>query len=382
MTTAYNPRWADAEIEMFRDSVRKFVDTEIAPNEKKWRKQQYVDKSAWLKAGEMGLLCTELPEEYGGIGADFRYEAVVSQEIPGKGHSSLATIVHTIVAKYVLNHGTEDQKKRFLPRMVSGEMIGAIAMSEPGAGSDLQSIRTTARRDGDHYVINGSKTWISNGYNAGLIGIVCKTDPEQRARGMSIIFIETEGLEGFKVGKFIDKIGQKGQDTVELFFDDMRVPAENLLGGVEGQGFVQLMSDLPYERTIIAVAGAACMQSALDITIEYAKDRDVFGQKLIDMQATRHKLAELKTTAHIANVFTDDCIEKVVDGTIDNTVGSMAKYWVTEKQCEVIDACLQFFGGNGYTTEYPISQFYLDARVQRIYGGANEIMKELISRSL
>lgn len=378
----YHSRWMDGDIDMFRDSVQRFVVAEVVPHDKRWKQQQYVDKSLWLKAGEMGFLCTDIPDEYGGMGADFRYEAVMAEEFWGKGYNSFGSMVHTLVANYLLNHGTEAQKHKFLPRMAKGELIGAIAMSEPGAGSDLQSIRTRAVRKGDDYVINGAKTWISNGYNAGLVGVVCKTNPDERAKGMSIILVETEGLEGFSVGKIIEKIGQKGQDTCELFFDDVRVPAENLLGGVEGRGFYQLMSDLPYERTLLAVSGVASMENALAMTIEYTKDRTVFGQKLFDMQTTRHKLAELQTTVHIARVFIDNCIDQLLAGTLDTATASMAKFWVTDRQCEVIDACLQFFGGNGYTADYPISQFYLDARVQRIYGGANEIMKEVISRSL
>lgn len=378
----YASRWMDSDTEMFRDSVQKFVQAEVAPFDKDWKKQQFVDKSLWLKAGEMGLLCTDIPEQYGGMGADFRYEAVMAEEFWGKGYNSFGSMVHTLVANYLLNHGTEAQKTKFLPRMACGELIGAIAMSEPGAGSDLQSIRTRAVRDGNEYVINGAKTWISNGYNAGLIGVVCKTNPDERAKGMSIILVETENLKGFSTGKIIEKIGQKGQDTCELFFDDVRVPAENLLGNQEGRGFYQLMSDLPYERTLLAVSGVAAMENALKMTIEYTKDRTVFGQKLFDMQTTRHKLAELQTTVHIARVFVDNCVDQLLEGALDTTTASMAKFWITDRQCEVIDACLQFFGGNGYTAEYPISQFYLDARVQRIYGGANEIMKEVISRSL
>ncbi|MFW2437629.1 MAG: acyl-CoA dehydrogenase family protein [Parvibaculales bacterium] len=378
----YRAAWQDADLEMFRDSVRKFAAAEYAPHDKAFREQQYVDKSFWLKAGEMGLLCIDIPEEYGGMGADFRYEVVMAEEFWGKGYNAFGSMVHTLVANYLMNHGTEEQKKKFLPRLASGELIGAIAMSEPGAGSDLQSIQTKAAKHGDSYIINGAKTWISNGYNAGLVALVCKTDPREGAKGMSIILIETDGLEGFKTGSIIKKIGQKGQDTCELFFDDVTVPVENLLGGVEGQGFIQLMSDLPYERILLAAAGVGAMEAAFDMTVEYTKDRKVFGQQLIDMQTSRHKLAELKTTVHIARVFVDNCIQRQLDGTADTTLASMAKYWVTDKQCEVIDACLQFFGGNGYTEEYPISQFYLDARVQRIYGGANEIMKEVISRSL
>ena len=382
MTTNYQSKWSDPDVEMFRDSVKKFVEIEFAPYDKQWKQQQHVDKSVWLKAGEMGLLCTDIPEQYGGMGADFRFEVVMAEEFWGRGYNAFGSMVHTLVANYLLNHGTEDQKQHFLPSMASGELIGAIAMSEPDAGSDLQSIRTTAVRDGDDYIINGAKTWISNGYNAGLVALVCKTDPKERAHGMSIILVETKDLPGFSTGKIIEKIGQKGQDTCELFFADVRVPAANLLGGTEGRGFIQLMSDLPYERILLAASGAAAMETAVDMTITYAKDRKVFGQRLIDMQTSKHKLAELKTTAHIARVFVDDCIDKQLKGEADTTLASMAKYWVTDKQCEVIDSCLQFFGGNGYTQEYPISQFYLDARVQRIYGGSNEIMKEVIARSL
>ncbi len=374
--------WMNEELEIFRDAVQKFVAAEMAPNEEKWCEQHHVDLEFWRKCGEMGLLCTDIPEEYGGVGADFRYEAVLYEETAGKGYSSWGQGVHSIMANYLLRHGTEEQKQQFLPRMAAGELVGAIAMSEPGAGSDLQNIRTRATRDGDHYRINGSKMFITNGYVAGIIGVVCKTDPAEGAKGTSIILVETKDLEGFQVGRILEKIGMKGQDTSELFFDDVKVPASNLLGGEEGRGFYQLMNDLPYERTLLALTGVAAMETALDLTIDYTRERKAFNKSLLEMQTIRHKLAELKTITRVARVFIDDCVEKVVDGTLDNETASMAKWWCTDMQCKVMDECLQLFGGYGYMMEYPIARLYTDARVQKIYGGTNEIMKELISRSL
>ena len=378
----YKSPWMNEELEIFRDAVHKFVESEMAPNEEKWREQQHVDPEFWLKCGEMGILCTDIPDEYGGIGADFRYEAVIYEETYGKGYTSWGQGVHSILANYILRHGTEEQKHQYLPRMASGELVGAIAMSEPGAGSDLQSIRTRAKLDGGEYIINGSKMFITNGYVANLIGVVCKTDPNERAKGTSIILVETNNLDGFKVGRILDKIGMKGQDTSELFFDDVRVPVSNLLGGEEGRGFYQLMNDLPYERTLLALSGVAAMETALALTIDYTRERKAFGEPLMAKQTVQHKLAELKTITHVARVFIDDCIQRVVDNSLDNETASMAKWWVTDMQCQVMDECLQLHGGYGYMTEYPIARFYTDARVQKIYGGTNEIMKELIARSL
>ncbi len=380
--TTYKSPWMNDELEIFRDAVRKFVDAEIAPHEERWRKQQHVDAAFWLKAGEMGFLCTDIPEEYGGVGVDFRYEIVLYEEIWGKGFNSWGQHVHSIMANYILRHGTEEQKHQFLPRMASGELIGAIAMTEPGAGSDLQGIRTRAVRADDDYLINGSKIFISNGYLGGLIGVVCKTGPGAGAKDTSIILVETKDLPGYKVGRILEKIGQNGQDTCELFFDDVRVPVSNLLGAEEGKGFYQLMHDLPYERTILSVCGVAAMENALAITVDYTRNRKAFGQTLFEMQNTRHRLAEVKTIAHVARVFIDDCIQKVVAGELDASTASMAKWWISDMQCKVMDECLQLHGGYGYMTEYPIARFYADARVQKIYGGANEIMKELIARSL
>jgi acyl-CoA dehydrogenase len=282
----------------------------------------------------------------------------------------------------VLNYGSDAQKMNWLPRMASGELVGAIAMTEPGAGSDLQAVKTRALRDGDHYVINGAKTFISNGLHAGLVGVVCKTDPTKGSKGISIVMAETKDLPGYRVGRVLDKIGQNGWDTAEMFFDDCRVPADCLLGPVEGQGFVQLMRDLPYERALLALGGVAAMEYALQLTVDYTRSRKAFGQALLEMQNTRFKLAEVKTQVQVARVFIDDCIQKLKDGTLDTVTASMAKLWITNAQCRVMDECLQFFGGYGYMREYPISQLYTDSRVQRIYGGADEIMKEIVARSL
>ena len=376
------PRWMDDELEMFRDATRRFVEQEIVPNDDRWRAQHHVDRSIWNKAGEVGLLCTDIPAEYGGVGGDVRHESVVAEEMGGHGITSFGHVVHSIVAHYVLNHGTEAQKHRWLPKMATGELVGAIAMTEPGAGSDLQAVKTRAERVGDEWVINGSKTFISNGLHAGLVGVVARTDPSKGSKGISIIMVETEGRKGYRVGRVLDKIGQNGWDTAEMFFDDCRVPADCLLGPVEGQGFVQLMRDLPYERALLALGGVAAMEYALRLTVDYARSRKLFGQTLLEMQNTRFKLAELKTQVHVSRLLIDDCIEKLCAGALDTATASMAKLYVTETQCRVVDECLQLFGGYGYTTEYPISKLYVDARVQRIYGGASEVMKEIVARSL
>jgi acyl-CoA dehydrogenase len=371
-----------AELALFRDAVRRFVDSELVPNEARWRKQQHVDRDAWRKAGDLGLLLCAVPAELGGVGADMRYEAVVYEELARGGAMGLGKHVHEIVAHYLVGYGTPEQQQRWLPKMASGESIAAIAMSEPGAGSDLQGIRTRAVKDGDHYVVNGSKTFISNGHIADLVLLVCKTDPQAGARGTSLLMIETPELPGFRRGRILDKIGQKAQDTAELFFDDVRVPASNLLGAEEGRGFAQLMQQLPFERTIIAVSAVAVIERAVELTAAYVKDRRAFGKALIEMQNTRFKLAECKTIARVARVFVDDCVRQLMDGTMDATTASMAKWWTTEMQCQVVDECLQLFGGYGYMLDFPIAQMYADSRVQKIYGGTNEIMKELIARSL
>ena len=380
--TDHRSPWMDDELEMFRDAARRFVEQEIVPNDDRWRAQHHVDRSIWNKAGEVGLLCTDIPAEYGGVGGDVRHESVVAEEMGGHGITSFGHVVHSIVAHYVLNHGTEEQKHRWLPRMASGELVGAIAMTEPGAGSDLQAVKTRAERVGGEWVINGSKTFISNGLHAGLVGVVARTDPSKGSKGISIIMVETENRPGYRVGRVLDKIGQNGWDTAEMFFDDCRVPADCLLGPVEGQGFVQLMRDLPYERALLALGGVAAMEYALRLTVDYARSRKLFGQTLLEMQNTRFKLAELKTQVHVSRLLIDDCISKLRAGTLDTATASMAKLYVTEAQCRVMDECLQLFGGYGYTTEYPISKLYVDARVQRIYDGASEVMKEIVARSL
>jgi acyl-CoA dehydrogenase len=380
--TAYRSPWMTAELETFRSGVRRFVATELVPHEERFKAQHHTDREVWRKAGALGLLCTDVPEQYGGSGGDFRTEAIVAEELGLAGASSLGTSVHSIVANYLVHLASEEQRLRWLPKMASGEMIGAIAMSEPGVGSDLQGVATRAERDGDFYVINGSKTFITNGYNADLIGVVCKTDPSQGARGLSILMVETRDLPGFRCGRFLEKLGQKGQDTTELFFEDCRVPVGNLLGNAEGQGFFQLMGELPYERTLIAVSAVAAMERAVALTVEYTKGRKAFGKALFDLQNTRFKLAEAQTITHIGRVFLDSCITRLVAGELDTVTASMAKWWTTDMQCQVIDDCVQLHGGYGYMMEYAIAQAYADARVQRIYGGANEVMKEIIARSL
>jgi len=383
----YQSTWMNDELRMFSDEINKFYRAEMFPHETRWQQQGHVDRAFWNKAGEAGILCASIPEEYGGAGGDFRHESVILTEqhrgAGASGSSGFGNSVHSqICAHYFLDYGTEEQKKRWLPRMASGEAVCAIAMTEPGTGSDLQAIKTTALLDGNEYVINGSKTFISNGQLADLVIVVCKTDPSQGGKGISLIVVETENQEGFARGRNLDKIGLKSQDTSELFFDNVRVGPENLLGGIEGQGFKQLMTALPRERLILAVGGVAAMETALAVTIDYTANRQVFGKALLEMQNTRFKLAEAKTIAHVARVFVDNCIERFMQGTLDASTASMAKWWVTQMQCDVVDECLQLHGGYGYMSEYPIAQMYADARVQKIYGGSNEIMKELIARSL
>jgi acyl-CoA dehydrogenase len=374
--------WMDDDLAVFRDAAARFIDAEMVPNEPQWRKQQHVGRDIWRKAGAMGFLCTDISADYGGGGGDFRHEAVLYEELARRGLSGFGQGVHSICAHYLVNHGTPEQKHRFLPRMARGELIGAIGMTEPAAGSDLQGLKTRAIRDGEDYVINGSKIFITNGYLAGLIALVVKTQPGAGAKGTSILMVETANLEGFRVGRILDKMGLKSQDTSELFFDDVRVPAANLLGGAEGQGFYQLMGDLPYERALIAVVAVAAMVGALAETIKYVKDRKAFGKSIAEFQNTKFKLAEIATKTHIGRVFVDDCIAKIVAGTLDTVTASMAKYWSTDTQQEVLDECVQLHGGYGYMNEYLVCRMFADSRVQRIYGGTNEIMKELISRAL
>ena len=378
----YRSPWMNEELELFRDAARRFVENEILPNDARWREQKHVDREVWNRLGAVGLLCTDIPAEYGGVGGDARHEAIVTEEMGGHGITSIGHTVHSILAHYVLNYGSEAQKLRWLPRMATGELVGAIAMSEPGAGSDLQSIRTRAMREGDHYVLNGSKTFLSNGLHAGLVGVVARTDPDRGAKGISIIMVEPQEQAGYRVGRVLEKIGQNGWDTAEVFLDDCRVPDDHLLGPSEGQGFIQLMRDLPYERALLALGGVAAMEYALRLTVDYARSRRLFGQALLEMQNARFKLAEVKTQVHLARLCIDDCIQKLAAGTLDTVTASMAKLWITDAQCRVMDECLQLFGGYGYMKEYPISKLYADSRVQRIYGGTSEVMKEIVARSL
>ena len=371
--------------EAFRDSFTRFIDKEIAPFHAQWEDQGYVDRAVWNKAGDNGFLCMTMPEEYGGSGADKLYSVIQMEALGKAGFSGIGYSLHSeIVAPYIEHYGTADQKKRYLPRLASGEMIGAIAMSEPAAGSDLQGIKTTATLQADgSYLLNGSKTFITNGWHADLVIVVAKTNPAAGAKGTSLLLIE-RGMPGFSVGKRLKKLGLKAQDTSELFFDNVRVPAENLLGGaaLENKGFICLMEQLPWERLQIAISAVAASEAAIGWTVGYVKERKVFGQPIASFQNTRYTLAELQTEVQVARVFVDKCTEMLLQDKLDTATASMAKYWCSDLQCKVMDECVQLFGGYGYMWEYPITRAYADARVQRIYGGTNEIMKEVITRSM
>jgi len=382
MALDFRPAWLDEDLERYRDTVERFVQNEMLPGDEAARKRGHVGHELWRRAGAIGLLCSDIPETYGGGGGDFRHEAVFYEAMSRRGLSGMSPSVHSIVAHYLLNHGTQSQRQRYLPRMARGELVGAIAMTEPGAGSDLQGLRTRAQRRGENYVVNGAKTFITNGYLAGLVLVVAKTDPAQRARGTSILIVETAAAKGYRVGRVLDKIGLKAQDTSELFFDDLEVPGENLLGGEEGQGFFQLMADLPYERLMIGVIAVAAMQGAYAATLDYVRQRTAFGQPVAEFQNTKFKLAEIATTIKVARSFVDRAVADYLAGALDTVAASMVKLWTTEQQCKVIDECLQLHGGYGYMNEYLVARMYADARVQRIYGGTSEIMKEVISRGL
>ena len=370
--------------ESFRDSFRRFVDKEIAPFHAAWEDQGYVDREVWRKAGANGFLCMTMPEEYGGAGADKLFSVAQMEELARAGASGIGYGLHSeIVAPYILHYGTEAQKRKYLPPMATGDVVTAIAMSEPAAGSDLQGVRTTAIRRGDHYVLNGSKTFITNGWHADLVIVVAKTNPAAGAKGTSLLLVE-RGMPGFATGKLLKKVGMKAQDTAELFFSDVKVPVENLLGGdaQENRGFVCLMEQLPWERLQIAIGAVTGAQAAIDQTLAYVKERNVFGHPVASYQNTRYKLAELQTEVQVAQVFVDRCTELLLANALDTATASMAKYWTTELQCKVVDECVQLHGGYGYMWEYPIARAYADVRVQRIYGGTTEIMKEVISRSM
>ena len=369
----------------FADAFERFMDKEIAPFHDAWEEQGYVDREVWRKAGDNGFLCMTMPDEYGGSGADRLYSVAQMEALARRGFSGIGFGLHSeIVAPYILHYGTEAQKHKYLPLLASGEMVGAIAMSEPAAGSDLQGVKTTAIRQADgSYLLNGSKTFITNGWHADLVIVVAKTDPAAGAKGTSLLLVE-RGMPGFEKGKRLKKVGMKAQDTSELFFDNVRVPADNLLGGqaYEGKGFVCLMEQLPWERLQIAIGAVASAQAAIDWTVQYVKDRKVFGQPVASYQNTRYTLAELQTEVQVARVFVDKCSELVLKDQLDTATASMAKYWCSDLQCKVIDECVQLHGGYGYMWEYPIARAWADARVQRIYGGTNEIMKEVISRHM
>ena len=374
-----------ADHEAFRDSFRRFMDKEIAPFHAQWEEQGYVDRAVWNKAGAQGFLCMTLPEVYGGSGVDKLYSVVQMEELARGGFSGLGYGLHNeIVAPYLLHYGTEAQKQKYLPPMARGEMVGAIAMSEPAAGSDLQGIKTTALAQPDGtYLLNGSKTFITNGWHADLVIVVAKTDPAAGAKGTSLFLVE-RGMPGFEKGQRLKKLGLRAQDTSELFFDNVRLDAGQLLGGepMRGKGFICLMEQLPWERLQIAISGIAAAQWAIDTTLQYVKDRKVFGQSVAQFQNTRFTLAQLQTEVQIARVFVDRCCELLLSQQLDDAAASMAKYWCTDLQCKVMDECVQLHGGYGYMWEVPITRAYADARVQRIYGGTNEIMKEVIARRM
>ncbi|MBJ8340197.1 acyl-CoA dehydrogenase family protein [Antrihabitans sp. YC3-6] len=372
----------DDEIVALQDMATKFFETELIPHQERFADQKHVDREFWNQAGALGLLCASIPEEYGGGGGTLAHDFALFDAQYGLGDTAFGNMVHSgLVAHYILAYGSEEQKQRWLPGMASGAIVGAIAMTEPGAGSDLKSLRSTAVRDGDHYVVNGSKTFISNGKHADLVIVVAKTDPSAGAKGTSLIVVETADAPGYEVGRLLNKVGMKGQDTAELSFTDVRVPAANLLGE-EGAGFGYLMKQLAHERLVVAVCAAAATEAAVALTVRYTKERKAFGATLFEMQNTRFELAECATLAHVSRVFVDSCIERHLRGELDGATASMAKAYTTDIQGQVVDRCVQLFGGYGYMLEYPIARMYADARVQRIYAGANEVMKELIARSL
>jgi len=380
--SSYESPWMNEDLRMYRKALREFIQEEFVPLRSKWREQHRPDVEAWKQAGQTGLLLPDVPEEYGGGGGTFAHQAVVTEELAQAG-VNFGCGVQSIVSHYILQYGNEEQKKKWLPAMAQGELVGAIAMTEPSAGSDLQAIKTSACREGSDYILNGSKTFITNGGLANLVCVAAKTNPKIAPfRGISMIVVETRDLKGYRVGKSLEKVGMHEIDTCELFFDDVRVPAANLLGKSEGAGFAQMMDQLRFERLMIGVGAIATVERALAITIQYAKERKAFGQTLLEFQNARFKLAQCKTEAHIGRVFIDNCIMRFISGQLDPVTAAMAKYWMTECQCRIVDECVQLHGGYGYMTEYPVAQMWMDSRVQRIYAGSNEILEELIGSSL
>lgn len=383
MGDAVNDNSIEEELTAFRDSIRRFLAREVTPHLDEFRSRQRVPLETWRKAGDAGLLGASIPAEYGGSGGDFRHEVVIMEELGRIGFLDFGIPLHNgIVAPYITRYGSPEQKARWLPKLVSGEMVGAIAMTEPGTGSDLQAIRTRASRTGNRYVLDGQKTFITNGQNANLVIVAAKTDPDAGARGVTLFVVETDAAEGFRRGRNLRKIGLHGQDTSELFFDSVSLAPESLIGESENRGFYQLMEQLPQERLIIAVQALAAAEAALALTVDYTRQRTAFGKPILEFQNSRFVLAEAKTELTIGRTFIEDCVDKLLRSELDATTAAMAKWWCSQKQNEIADACLQLFGGYGYMAEYPISHMWADARVQKIYGGTNEIMKELIARTL
>ena len=376
----YRHAWMDADIEAFRDQARRYIEREMVPHMDAWRRQGFIPREVWRPFAELGLLLPELPEAYGGAGVNLAYQLVVQDEL-ARAEVPANTAVHSIAVHYILDYGTESQKQRWLPKLASGELFAGIALTEPGCGSDLKALRTKAVKQGDQYVIDGAKTFITNGYIANLLVVAVRTGGAGGG-GVSLMVLETENLPGFRVGRRLEKLGQHASDTAELFFDGVRIGADQLLGEQEGLGFRQLMSQLPYERLLLAVPAAAVIEKALELTVDYTRNRKAFGQSVFDFQNTRFKLAECATLAHVVRSFVNDCVQRMLDGTLDDEAAYMAKWWCTEQQGKVTDECLQLFGGYGYMAEYPIARLYADARIQRIYGGTTEIMKDLIARRL
>jgi acyl-CoA dehydrogenase len=383
MIDNYRPTWLNDELEALRELARRFVAEEVTPKQERWYVEGATDRATWIKAGELGLLCPDISADWGGSGGTFAHVAVLAHELCIAGDASWrpGQQIHLIAAHYIERYGTDAQKTAWLPRLCSGELIAGMGMTEPGGGTDLQNMKTRAERRGNGYVIDGAKTFITNGSIADLLVLAVKTNPTERAKGVSLFIFDTK-TAGFRVGRRLKKIGLHGSDTCELFFDGCEVLADSLLGGSESQGFYQMMQDLTYERALTGVNCAAVMQHAYEVTRDYVRERNIFGKTLADLQHPRFEMAEVKTIATIARIFADFTVQRMLDGTIDTSLASMAKWWISERQFEIVNRCLQLFGGHGYMLEYPIARMFVDARIEPIYAGSNEILKELIGRSL